>query len=573
MFYKMLRVKYIIILVLLLNTLLLNAQKTMDYMIEELKSKSKNDLIQIAKDLLVEKSEITVDANDFDCRVWDDSYGRIDVIFRRSIRYLSNEIEDVNYDITIDLAKKVIAPFEREEKLFYTSSKRAGELIEELKAKGLLPNSNQPDIEYTITENELYYLISCFDNLPHIDKNLIANQEHPYLSKTLVNKKTGEICFFKGNNPFFYLSQLTFEHYYQESLYAILMEQDISNKNEIVKIADSILNERYPDLKLSHSDFEIMILGNYKDLIVKYRRYARFNKGSEKTAFDLAVNIITGEISPFDSSETPFYSPSSEEKRVISTMQNLVPFEQSSNIEHSVSVNEEYFFVTSISERSTKKYFIDKKNNEVVWTNESYTLQVNNREDLSLQEHYKRMNTFFDIRSTDNKPLINMVSAILQEKQLSSNIKLEDYRFAAKSSKTEVEVTLTRLVKFTVLKYKYKSNFDYDLKVNLVTKTIAHDPERFYVPTEEDAVVIELIEDQLADYFDESEKPYYPIEISEENDYFEIKVSGVDDYRSYDDKQYRMNKQTNAIEVVYPLTNPIYPSPAMEPLPRREIED
>ena len=36
------------------------------------------------------------------------------------------------------------------------------QIIAELKKKGLLPNEILPDIEYTITENDTYYLISCF---------------------------------------------------------------------------------------------------------------------------------------------------------------------------------------------------------------------------------------------------------------------------------------------------------------------------------------------------------------------------------------------------------------------------
>jgi len=286
----MIRIKHNIILFLLLNILTLNAQKTMDYTKEEFKKKSKKELIQIAKNILKEKHpEIILNLNDFDIRVWNNKFGITKVIFKRVIRYISNETEGIHYDITVSLDTKEIIPFDNQDMLFYISSKKGNKVIQNLKKKRLVSKNNQSDIEYTITENTEYYLISCFDNLYHINKNLIANKEHPYLSKTIVNKETGEIIFFKGINPFYFLNQITFEHYYHENLYAILKGENISN-NKIIEIASSILKEKYPSLKLNLNDYEIVILGNYKDLIVKYRRFIRFKKSNQKTIFDLATS-------------------------------------------------------------------------------------------------------------------------------------------------------------------------------------------------------------------------------------------------------------------------------------------
>ncbi len=577
MLYKIIRVNEILILFLFLNIMLLNAQKNMDYTFEELKTKSKNELIQIAKDLLKERyPKIILNINDFDIRVWNNPYGKLEVVFRRSIRYVSSEIENINYDITMNLNTKEIIPFDNQDMLFYTPSKKADKAIGELKEKGLLPKNNQTDIEYTITENSEYYLISCFDNLHHIDKSLITNQEHPYLSKTIINKKTGKTIFLKGDNPFYFLTQRTFEGNYKENLYAFLKEGNIPNKNaEIIKIASSILKEKQPDLKLNLDDFEIMILGNYKDLIVKYRRFIRFKKSNDKTVFDLAINIITKEIFPFNSSEVPFYIPLSSDKKTINIIQKKIQLDRNPNIEHTILENEDHFWIASISGRDIKKYLINKKNLKIVWTDESSILQSNNREDLSLQEHYKRMNQLFNINpEKNNQPLLNIASGILKERQFIPNINLDNYSTTYKASKNEIEVTFTRLVKFIPLRHKEKSNLNYNLNVKLVDKTVDQKTQKFYFPTKEDIIITKLIETKLAGYLDDFEKTYYPIEIIEEKNFFSIRVS--DNSGSIPiantEKRYHMNKTTKIIEEVLSPSIPIYPSPHIKPGSFKEIK-
>ena len=316
------------------------------------------------------------------------------VVFSRVIRYPSNTIENICYDITVNLNTKKIIPFDNQDLVFYNSSKKADKTIKYLKKKGLIPKTNQPDIEYTIIENTDYYLISCFDNLYNIDKNVIGNENHPYLSKTLFHKKTGETLFFKGKNPFYYLSITTFKEYYHENLFTVLKKENTSD-NKIVAIATSILKEKQPHLNFNPDDFDIVILGNYKDLIVKYRRFIRFKKSNKETTFDIAVNIITKEIYPLNSLENSLYISSLSDKKAIKIIKNTITLERNKNIEHTISENEDYFWITSLSEKKVKKYFIAKKNNEVIWVNESYNSPINNREDLSLNEHYKSMNYFF----------------------------------------------------------------------------------------------------------------------------------------------------------------------------------
>ncbi|NRS87564.1 hypothetical protein HNQ02_000471 [Flavobacterium sp. 7E] len=562
--------KYIIILFSLLNITVLNAQKQMNYTKEELNTKSKEELIEIAKHLLEKKyPEIVLNLNDFNSRVWSNEYGIINVFFNRVIRYAPNTTDNICYDITVNLDTKEIMPFDKKDLVFYTSSEKANSTIKYLKKKGLLPKNNKLDIEYTINENSDYYLISCFDNLHHIDKNVIGNKNHPYLSKTLINKKTDEILFFKGQNPYYYLSLKTFKEYYQENLYTVLKNKNTSN-NKIIEIANSILKEKKPHLQLNLNDFEIVILGNYKDIFVKYRRFIRIKNNNQNTVFDLVVNIITKEVLPFNSSEVSFYPPSLSDKKIIQTIQNNITFELISDIEYTISENQDYFFITSVSENSVKKYFILKKTNQVIWNHESGGLRINNREDLSLVEHYKRMNGFFSVDSEHDKPLIDIALAILKEKQFIPTINLDEYSTKCKASKNEIKIQFTRLVKFIPL--KHKGNLNYDLNVNLVEQTVTEKPTQFYFPTKEDSITTDLITNKLIDYIKDFDKTHYPIEIIEKEDYFTIRTSNYYNLRTSAQKHYQMDKKTKTIEVIF-SPNSFFPSPAAPPPSSKEIKD
>jgi hypothetical protein len=573
----MIRIKYISILVTLLITSALNAQKDMNYTSEELKIKSKEELILLSQNLLKEKyPEIILNLNDFDIAVWRSEFGEAKVVYRRKIRYVANEtkgLENINYDITINLLSNEIIPFDQGSSVFYTSSEKADKTIATLKEKGFLLKCKQADVEYTISENEEHYLISCFDNLHTVDKRKPFNQELPYISKTIVNKTTGNTLSFKGNNPFYFLNQISCNHYYNENLYAILNNENTSkNKTKIEEVATGILKDKYPNLKLNGDDFEMVILANYKDLIVKYRRFIRFNKWNKKTVYDLSVNIITKEVFPLDTADNLFYEPSSSDKKAIKTVQNNLTLERNSYAEHTISENEDYFWIASLNKDSMKKYIIDRKSNKLVWTNESYSLQMNNREDLSLQEHYKRMNQFFIINSDNMKPLTNMALDILKEKRFIPNINLDEYTIQAEASKNEVKIKFMSLVKYTPLRHKGKAKIEHDLNLNLMTQSLAQNPEQFYVSTKEDAMVIELIKSKLLACKKDFEGSFYPIEIIEEKDFFTIYTSDSNDLRGNAYTTfYRLDKETEIIEeVVRPSY--FYPSPAMPPIDFNEVE-
>lgn len=563
-------VTYTFILISLLNYAQNNP---MNYTQKDLETKSKAELVEIALQIIKEKHpEIIVQPSDFDSRVWENEYGDVCVIFRRAIRYVSKEEKPTNYDITVTLISKKITPLDDDKTSFYEPSKKEEISIAELKKKGLLPNEIIPDIEYTITENDDYYLISCFNDLYHLDRKFSADTESPYLSKSLIHKKTGKTLFFKGPNAFYFLTQKSAKHYYQDNLYSILNEENVTNKsNKIVETAYSILKSKQPNLKINPKDFEITILGNYKDIIVKYRRYIRFKKNNEEKIFDLAVNIITKEVFPFDFSDAIFHIPSESDSNSINTIQHKIPLSLNPKMEHTISENNDYFWITSISEKWIKKYFINKNTNEVICFNESNTLPINNREDLSLQEHYKRMNGFFIIKTESNKSLIEMALAILKEKQFVPTINPDEYSIECKSSKDEVKIKFTRLIKFIPLRHKEESKYQHNLEVNLVSQTINQSLSQFYSPTEEDSNTIEWVKTKFTKHLKDSDETIYPIEIVEEIDCFIIQTSNSYNFEDGSIKKYRMDKKTAVVEIVTSSSN-FFPSPAALPIPFNEIK-
>ncbi|WMJ71712.1 hypothetical protein RCC89_00790 [Cytophagaceae bacterium ABcell3] len=533
---------------------------------ENLDTRSREELIVMAQDILEEKyPEIAIDYSDFYISVWKDTYGVTKGFFRRGVRYISNPIKSTTYDITVNLHTKEINPLDDSETGLWLASTEEEEVIAELKEKNFLPEEIQADIEYSIAENEEYYLISCFNDVPHIDKGFLNNEEEkPYLEKTLISKKSGKTLRFKGTNPFYYLTQRTFKHYYNKDLYIILNEEGemSGHVGELVKIASSILAVKQPHLKIDPKDFDIVILGNYKDIIVKYRRNVRFKNRNEKRVYDLAVNIITKEIFPFDSSDVAFYTPTKADFDLIHSVQDIIPLPLGPKMEHTVSENDDYFFIVSISEESVKRYFIDKKTHEVIFDYESYNLPVNNREDISLKEQYARMNGFFPIKPEYSKPLTDMALGILKE--VISGINVDDYIIKSESSKDEVKVKFKRLVKFVPLRHSEKDGYQYDFVVNLVTQTIGQNLSKLYFPTKEDAETIKFLKAKLLEYIKDPEEIAYPIEIVEKTECFIITTSDAHNIKEGTISHYRLDKKSATMETV---TSPsdFFPTPAPYP--------
>lgn len=113
-FWKIKKRKNLILqFVCILNTFISIAQHTKAYNMEYLKSKKKQELIQMALLILKEKQpSLVLNPYDFETTAWKNSTGIL-IKFRRYIRFIPlNAGPNQYYDITINLITKQILPFE-----------------------------------------------------------------------------------------------------------------------------------------------------------------------------------------------------------------------------------------------------------------------------------------------------------------------------------------------------------------------------------------------------------------------------------------------------------------------------
>ncbi|WP_348800585.1 hypothetical protein [Flavobacterium adhaerens] len=149
------------------------------YTLEELKSKGKDNAIQLALNLIKEKQpSLNISIQDFEIKVLANSK-EILVQFRRIIRFVPLQIQKqqhVKYDITVDLIHNTISPFDDIiDSIFYVPTNSDLDAINFLQKKFGKEFSN---FEVTILEEENNYLI-------HLEN------QHSYGIYT-INKITGE---------------------------------------------------------------------------------------------------------------------------------------------------------------------------------------------------------------------------------------------------------------------------------------------------------------------------------------------------------------------------------------------
>jgi len=101
-----------------------------------------------------------------------------------------------------------------------------------------------------------------------------------------------------------------------------------TRKKTIIKIANSILKNKYPTLKINLSDYEITAWTNKKDTLVNYKRTLKFIPLSYKKGcfdYDFSVNIISKEIPSFDMFGTSkFYTPTKQDIEKINFIKKII---------------------------------------------------------------------------------------------------------------------------------------------------------------------------------------------------------------------------------------------------------
>ena len=169
-----------IAIILVFNVMLAIAQnKKADRNMEELQNRKKEELVQMAFDLIIEQQpNVTFDPRDFEITAWKNSRGVL-VKFRRIIKFFPlKPLTDkpVDFDITVNLTQNNILPFDNLiNTSFYIPTEADLAALAFLKEKfGLF----SPSFENVIREGENDYFIDCENEFS--------------FGKYSLNKKTGE---------------------------------------------------------------------------------------------------------------------------------------------------------------------------------------------------------------------------------------------------------------------------------------------------------------------------------------------------------------------------------------------
>lgn len=169
---------FLMSLILILNAITAVAQNNTTQTMEELKLKSKQELIQKAFEILKEKQpSLRIDSNDFESSAWGNSAERI-VKFRRIIQYIplgTNPEDKISYDVNVNLNTNEISPFDDTFKSeFYVETEEDKKALVFIK-KHFGPLSS--DFENIIYEGEEDYFIN-------------SDSEQSF-GRYVLNKKTG----------------------------------------------------------------------------------------------------------------------------------------------------------------------------------------------------------------------------------------------------------------------------------------------------------------------------------------------------------------------------------------------
>lgn len=337
--------------VLFFSTVICLAQPSTKYTMQQLKSKSKTELIELALEILKQKQpSLVIDADDFESTACQNSK-EIIVKFRRYIRFIPlNAEQNQYYDISVNLITKQVFPLDSMFNFtFYLPTEDDKKKLDFIKSRTNFPQKTENEI--TITENEDHYWIS--------------NSTKNSLIKFFINKKTGfESGLLQGKYSVPQVKRV-FESTYEREEKVKLSEGDEISKKEIIDMAVALLNKTQPLLKLNFNDYEAEVLGDSKNTFVAFKRiirYIPFGTDSEKRfSYDTTVNVNTAEILPFDDFfKSEFYIVNKNDRKAIAFIKKKFG-DFSANFENTIYEGEEDYFIDIKNEYSFGKYTVNKK--------------------------------------------------------------------------------------------------------------------------------------------------------------------------------------------------------------------
>lgn len=343
---------------MLFNVFLVNAQKPSEMNNRtELDSKNKQELIQIGLDILKEKQpSLVINPDDFESTAWGNSK-EIVVKFRRYVRFVSIDSDPYQqYDITINLITKQILPFDSIfDFTFYNPTEVDKKKLDFVNKKTNF--QKQSNSEITITENEDYYWIS--------------NSSKISLSKFFITKETGlKSGLIEGAYSLGPVQPVLQSIYDRDEKIKLFDTDETSQKTkkEIVNMAIVLLKKRQPSLQIDYDDYESTILGNSKKIVVEFRRIIRYIPLDidlkAQYAYDITVNLNSGEILPFDDFfKSGFYTETIEDKKALAFIKkNSGPF--FSDFKNTIKEQKEDYFIVCQNKYSLEKYLLNKKTGE-----------------------------------------------------------------------------------------------------------------------------------------------------------------------------------------------------------------
>lgn len=340
--------------ILIFSTCISFAQPTKKYKMEHLKSNSKEQLIRLALEILKEKQpSVVINPDDFEAMAWENSKEVI-IKFRRYIRFIPLNTEPFQYyDITVNLITNQILPFESGyDFTFYTPTEADKKKLDFIKSKTNFPKESNAEI--TITENEDHYWIS--------------KKSKTSFSKFFINKETGfKSGVMEGSFSAPAAISVLESVYEKEEMIKLSDENEINRitKNAVIRIANGIIEEKQPLLKLNFDDYETIVWVDSKNTLVEFKRiirYIPFGTDPEKGfSYDIKVNLNTSEILPFDDFfKSEFYIETEHDKKAIAFIKkNFGDF--STNFENTIYEGEEDYFIDMKNQYSFGKYKVNKK--------------------------------------------------------------------------------------------------------------------------------------------------------------------------------------------------------------------
>jgi len=321
-------------------------------------------------------------------------------------------------------------------------------------------------------------------------------------------------------------------------------ELDSKYKAELIQTAVAILKEKHPCVIIDSDDFESTAWQNSKEILVKFRRYIRFIplNTEPNQYYDITVNLITKQVFPFESGYNfTFYILTEADKKQLDFIKNKTSFPKQSNLEITITENEDHYWISSKNKTSFSKFFINKKTGFKSGLIEgSYSVPQVKPVLESIYEREEKIKLFDgdEISQKTKKEITKMAAVLLNKKHPTLRVDFDDYESTVSGDSKNTLVEFKRIIRYVPFGADPEKRFSYDITVNLNTSEISpfddHFKSEFYIETNEDKKAIEFVKKNFGGFSSGFENTIY----EGEEDYL------IDLKNQYSFGKYVVNKKT-----------------------------